>query len=129
MSVQAWASGQGEPHHPGRTADLPAAVSVMTEFILAHLDRAISPADVALAGGCSTATAQRLFTRWTGASVAVWIRRARLRQAAVLLRTSGLRVGEVAAAVGITDPLYFSRIFRQHHGVPPSRYARDELRP
>jgi AraC-like DNA-binding protein len=52
-----------------------------------------------------------------------------LEEAARLLRTTGLRVGEVAGRVGFPDPLYFSRSFRALFSVPPSRYASEQLRP
>jgi AraC-like DNA-binding protein len=108
---------------------VPPALERMTAHIAANLDRALDVAEVAAIGGCSTATAERVFTRYTGSSVGAWIRATRMREAATLLRTSGLRVSEVARAVGIADPLYFSRVFRRTFGVAPSRYARDQLRP
>lgn len=33
-------------------------------------------------------------------------------------------VQDIAARVGFDDPLYFSRLFRKHHGVSPSEYRR-----
>ncbi|KQO60375.1 helix-turn-helix transcriptional regulator [Curtobacterium sp. Leaf261] len=108
---------------------IPAAVTRMTEHVERHLDRALSVREVADAGACSPATAERLFARHTGSSVSAWIRGRRMREAAAMLRGSGLRVGEVARAVGFTDPLYFSRVFRATYGVPPSRYVAGRMRP
>lgn len=108
---------------------VPVALELMTAFATARLDRPVSVSDVARAGGCSTATAERLFTRHLGQSVSAWVRALRMREAATLLRTTGLRVGEVARTVGYDDPLYFSRAFRAVHGVPPSRYAAEVIRP
>ena len=34
---------------------------------------------------------------------------------------AGIRVSEVAARLGYDDALYFSRLYRKHRGVPPSR--------
>jgi AraC-like DNA-binding protein len=101
----------------------------MTEHILANIDRQLPLAEVARAGGCSPTTAERMFARYTGLSVLAWSRRQRMQEAALLLRTSGLRVNEVARRVGYADPLYFSRVFTAVHDVPPSRYARGQLRP
>jgi AraC-like DNA-binding protein len=107
---------------------VPAALAAMTEHILANLDSPLTVAEIARAGGCSTATAARLFARHTGRSVQAWVREQRMRRAAVLLRSTGMRVGEVAREVGYADPLYFSRVFTATHSVPPSRYAREGIR-
>lgn len=101
----------------------------MIDFIEINLARPLSVTEIAEAAGCSTVTAERLFTRHTGMSVVAWQRSQRMQRAALLLRESGLRVGEVAGMVGFTDPLYFSRVFRTAFGIPPSRFAAGELRP
>jgi AraC-like DNA-binding protein len=108
---------------------LPVALVEMTGFVSRHLGRSLSVREIADAGGCSPTTAGRLFAQHTGRSVASWVRDARMREAALLLRTTGLRVNEVARQVGYEDPLYFSRVFRSSFGVPPSRYAHLQLRP
>jgi transcriptional regulator GlxA family with amidase domain len=48
----------------------------------------------------------------------------KLRQAGTLLRASRRSVREVASAVGIEDPYYFSRIFARHHGCAPQDFRR-----
>ena len=108
---------------------LPAALEAMMAYARANLGATLSVAEVARAGDCSPTTAQRLFNVHTGVSLRVWIRQLRLREAAHLLRSSGLRVNEIADMVGFNDPLYFSRAFRAEHGVPPSQYGHGELRP
>ncbi len=111
------------------TRGIPAAVDVMTDYVRSHLRSPLRVAEIADVGGCSAATAERLFSRHLGSSVAAWVRSARLREAATLLSTTSLRVGEVARAVGFADQLYFSRVFRATYGVPPSAYASSALRP
>lgn len=113
----------------GGTGPVPPTLEAMTAFVTANLDRPLSVAEVAAAGECSASTAGRLFATHLGTSVSTWVRGARMREAAELLRTTGLRVGEVARAVGFEDPLYFSRVFRAAYGAPPSRYGRDRIRP
>jgi AraC-like DNA-binding protein len=108
---------------------VPALLELMTDHILAHIDRHLTVGEVAAAAGCSPATAERLFSKYTGASVGAWSRGRRMQEAALLLRTSGLRINEVARRVGYEDPLYFSRVFAAEHDVPPSRYATGQLRP
>lgn len=108
---------------------LPPQLTQMMGYIRSNLRSALSVDEVATAGNCSKTTAQRLFKRYTGVSLRSWIGQVRLREAAHLLRTSGLMVREVSAMVGFADPMYFSRAFRADQGVPPSKYGRDYLRP
>lgn len=111
------------------TAGPPAVLELMTDHVVAGLASHLTVQEIADAGSCSPATAERLFARYTGLSVLAWVRRRRMDEAALLLRTTGLRASEVARLVGYPDPLYFSRVFRQTFSVPPSRYAKGQLRP
>ena len=103
---------------------LPGRLVEMMGFMRSYLDRPLTLADIARSGLCSQATAQRLFRTHTGQSVMSWLTRERLTQASILLTTTGLNVTQVAAYVGYTDPLYFSRVFSRAYGLSPSRYAR-----
>jgi AraC-like DNA-binding protein len=58
----------------------------------------------------------------TGRTVLEWITDRRLVEARRLLATTDLPVATVAAAVGVTDPGYFARIFRRAHGVSPAAW-------
>ncbi len=111
------------------TRAVPPVLQRMIDHIRANLDRPLTVADIARAGDCSPSTAERTFSRHTGQTVQGWSRQQRMQEAALLLRTSGLRVNEVAREVGFADPLHFSRVFTSIHGIPPSRYANDQLRP
>jgi AraC family transcriptional activator of pobA len=48
-------------------------------------------------------------------------------EAARLLRFTDRTVGQVAWQTGFSDPLYFSRAFKRHHGAPPTAF-RDRAR-
>lgn len=52
----------------------------------------------------------------------------KMAHAKALLADSRLSVQEAAAEVGITDPLYFSRIFRASCGMSPTEYIRTARR-
>lgn len=123
LENEAWADGSAHQ------ATVPGALELMMTFIRHHIAEQLTVARVAESARCSETTAQRLFTRHAGESMQSWIRQVRLREAAALLRTTGLRVSEVAQLVGYPDPLYFSRAFRRAYGVAPSRFAQTVLRP
>jgi AraC family transcriptional regulator, transcriptional activator of pobA len=60
----------------------------------------------------------------TGKSPARWIEESIVLEAKVLLFQSGGAVGEVAVAVGIEDPSYFSRLFKKHTGLTPLAFRK-----
>ena len=56
----------------------------------------------------------------TGESPSELIRRLRLERAHALLEQKTGNINEIATAVGFTKPAYFSKIFRNAYGYPPS---------
>ncbi|MBO4659272.1 MAG: helix-turn-helix domain-containing protein [Prevotella sp.] len=61
----------------------------------------------------------------TGKTPKEYIRQRRMARAAELLRSGEMiTVAEVAYQVGFSDSLYFSRCFKQHFGVTPSKYQK-----
>jgi AraC family transcriptional regulator, transcriptional activator of pobA len=60
----------------------------------------------------------------TGKSPTKWIDEAIVLEAKVLLYQSDLSIGEIAAAIGLYDPSYFSRLFRKFEGVSPLQFRR-----
>jgi AraC-like DNA-binding protein len=106
----------------------PWAVDVM-EFIARSYQRPISLGDLADVANLSRAHFSTMFRRATGQSPFGFLRRYRLQRAKELLDDRSLSVTEVAAAVGIPDPYYFSRAFRRAEGVSPRRYRQARPRP
>jgi YesN/AraC family two-component response regulator len=60
----------------------------------------------------------------TGHSPNEYMRIIRMKKAAELFVTTGMNVSEVSYAVGMNDPLYFSKCFKLQFGKPPSQYRR-----
>ena len=58
-----------------------------------------------------------------------FIIRQRLQRACLLLATGSQTIQEIAMEVGITDPLYFSKLFKQHFNVSPRAYRTRYQRP
>lgn len=106
-----------------RNSTAPAALSAMKEFMLQNLARSISAAEIAFAARLSLSSAQRLFIKHEGVTPKTWLARVRLQQASFLLQTTNMRMHEVAFQVGFKDSLYFSKVFRERFGVPPSKFA------
>lgn len=64
----------------------------------------------------------KLFKQETGISPMMFLQKIRFERASDLFKNTDLSVAEVSQAVGFTDPLYFSRAFKQHFGCNPSSY-------
>jgi len=58
----------------------------------------------------------------TGYSPVEFVREVRFERAAEYIRNSELTVSEISYQVGIEDPRYFSRCFKQKYGLTPSEY-------
>lgn len=69
----------------------------------------------------------RWFKRELQTGPNAYILRLRIQKAAGLLEREDLSVKSIAFSSGFSDPLYFSRVFRQHTGLSPTEY-REMLR-
>ena len=58
----------------------------------------------------------------TGQTPADYIRTLRMQRAAELLRDETVTVAEVCYQVGISDPHYFGKVFKQQFGMSPKKY-------
>ena len=61
----------------------------------------------------------------TGYPPKTYLRIMRMKKAAELLLQPEVNVSEVAYSVGLSDPLYFSKCFKQQFGVSPSVYKKN----
>lgn len=72
--------------------------------------------------GISRSQLYRAFMDKFEISPHVFLKRYRINEACTLLHRSGLTISEVACSVGFSDPLYFSRVFKEVKGVTPTTY-------
>lgn len=93
------------------------AMAVRSEF---------SPALLAKEAGVTLRTLQRFFCRRYGQTVGGWLRNLRLRMAYDRLKTAK-SVKEVAYGLSYKQPSHFTRDFKSHYGVPPSRLCSASL--
>lgn len=64
----------------------------------------------------------RTIKRLTGKTYTDLVQAKRMRQAAYLLSTSRLSVGDIAVAVGYENVSYFHRLFQKAYGMSPRKY-------
>jgi len=78
--------------------------------------------DVAARYGVSAGFFSSQFRRQIGVSPIEYLIQYRIRRAKEMLLTNQHSVREISHAVGYSDVYYFSRLFKQHAGVSPSRF-------
>ncbi len=64
----------------------------------------------------------RRFREVVGSSFSEYLQTCRMAQARKLLRETNRTIGEIAAAVGYQNQLYFSRVFRKCYSISPTAY-------
>lgn len=83
-------------------------------------DASLSADDICRGVGMSRSNLYAKLSALTGLSFNIYVRRLRLHKARHLLETSEMNVSEVAFETGFNDPKYFSRVFSEEFGMPPS---------
>ena len=94
-------------------------LSKAIEYIENHLDQEISFDEAARIACCSTYYFQRIFSYVAGISLAEYIRRRRMTQAAFELQRTDKRVLDIALKYGYSSPTSFNRAFQSVHGIAP----------
>ncbi|HLP37714.1 response regulator [Lacibacter sp.] len=74
----------------------------------------------------SRATFYRRMEQMVGESPSVFIRKYRLKKAALFLKTGNYTVAEVAYKTGFSNPKYFGKCFQKEFGVTPVRFVENE---
>ena len=93
-------------------------------FIHAAAHRCLTLDEIAAHAALSRFHLTRSFAEAFDVPPLAYHRRLRLEEAARLLRAETAGASEIAAQLGYTSPSAFTRAFRQHFGVPPSRVGR-----
>lgn len=91
------------------------------DYIERNLDGEISYEEAARIACCSTYYFQRMFTYVAGITLAEYIRRRRMSQAAFELQRTEEKVVDIALKYGYTSPTSFNRAFQKVHGISPNQ--------
>jgi AraC family transcriptional regulator len=102
----------------------PAALSRVQLFVDGNLARPIKLADLAERSGLSPFHFSRAFKQSLGVAPHAWVQQRRVERADELLRTTDLRLGEVALAVGFSSQSHLTTVFRKHTGLTPAMVRR-----
>ena len=115
------------PEHFGQQGTNTPKMSIADKAILfmqKHLSEAITLENIAGSVNLSVSFFMRKFKEDTGYTPIAYFNYLRVQKACQLLHFGDLRINEVASQIGIDDPFYFSRLFKQQMGVSPVTYRR-----
>lgn len=73
---------------------------------------------------CSTVTLTESFRREYGMTIMQYVLEQRMKMAERLLLANAVTVTEIAERCGFPDVEYFSKCFKENHGIPPSAWRR-----
>ena len=110
--------------NPDPDADRSRSVFRAIQYVESHLDARHTLDTVARIAGMSKSHFCRRFKAVTGLPFRVFLTQKRMARAKALLRGEGMRVGDVARAVGFGDPTHFGRVFRKLERLLPSEFRR-----
>ena len=89
-------------------------------YINANYSYDISIMDVAAYAGVSRSTLYRQFVRFVHKTPQEFLETCRMNHAQALLTETDLPISSVANSVGISDAMYFSKLFHRIVGMPPT---------
>jgi AraC family L-rhamnose operon regulatory protein RhaS len=96
-------------------------------YLQDHCTEELSLEGLAQRSGLSRRHFVRLFRALYGTTPVQYLLSLRLDRAAGFLRTTDMRITEIAFACGFTDSNYFTRLFRNRIGMPPRQYRRRSI--
>lgn len=101
------------------------AVQRMQDYIQTHLDEKITLSDLAREAMYSPWYSHRLFQKYTGVSVAKYIRKLRLSKTALKLKNEECRVIDAAYDMGFDSVDGYQRAFKREFGYNPAEYSKE----
>ena len=102
-------------------------VRAAVRYLNEHYHEPVTQEILAHTLGLSTNYFGAYFRGETGLSVREYLTRVRLCRAAELLKSTRMKVVEIADRAGFGSPEYFTRIFRENFGMTPKQYRNSLL--
>lgn len=102
--------------HTSKSAEL------ISDYIKAHLSEKLTVEAISKATHLSCSGIYKCMHESYGKTLMEYISIKRVELAATLLEDGELCIGEIAEAVGFSDPAYFSRTFKRIRGISPIKH-------
>lgn len=102
------------------------AIDKAIAYMQQHLCVSVTLEDIAQSANLSVSFFFRKFKQETGYAPIEYFNHLRIQKACQLLHFSDLHIHEVSSQIGIDDPFYFSRLFKQQMGLSPANYRKNK---
>lgn len=99
-----------------------ALIRQVRQYIRTHLNQELTREAIATSIYVHPAYLSRLFKMEMGLTLSDYITEERIRKACRLLEAPDIKIGSIAAQVGISPFSYFCRVFRRITGMSPQEY-------
>lgn len=96
-------------------------VKDVINYLESHYHEKITIKDISNRLSISEQYFSRLFKSHTGKTFVDYLTCFRLEQASTLLLTTSLPITRIPEMTGFCNPNYFSRVYKNHYGFPPSK--------
>ena len=99
-------------------------INAVCDYLNEHIAQEMKIETLAAMVFLSPSRLAHLFKNELGQTVYAWREAQRINRAKWLIQTTSLPLNKIALSVGYGDPVYFTRIFRKHNGIPPGEYRK-----
>ena len=113
------AQSDSEPYLP---SEKQRRIAPALEYISQHYNEPITNDRLASVVGTSTVYFRKLFTSVVGVSPIAYAKEIRIERAKEMLKSDYGTLSDVAQSLGYLSLYDFSRDFKKHTGIPPSKY-------
>lgn len=97
-------------------------ISAAVEYIAKNYNKKIENNELAQLTGLSTVYFRKLFTEVMGTSPIAYVHELRIKKAKEILKSDYGSISEIAKSLGYLNIYDFSRDFKKHTGISPSKY-------
>ena len=97
-------------------------ISLATHFMYENIENKLTLRDLASHFGYSDSYFYRLFFKETKYAPVTYFLYLKIERACQLLKSTNLKINQIALKLAFDDPYYFSRIFKKIVGMSPKAY-------
>ncbi|MBB3108003.1 two-component system response regulator YesN [Paenibacillus phyllosphaerae] len=109
---------------PQYSVEIQASITKAMNMVQQMMDKPASAAEMAQLVNMSGSYFSQCFKQITGQTYTDYLRDMRIERAKELLRNTTKTIQWIAEQIGYNDEKYFSRLFRDHAGMLPSEYRK-----
>ena len=111
------------PDEPGLDLDQAFIIKV-TETIKQNINKELNVETLCASLNMSRSSFYNKIKALTNCSPSDFIRKVRMNEASILLKSKRYTISEISDMLGFSDPKYFTDTFKKYYGVPPSIYMK-----